>query len=87
MDHLGKSPAQQVWESLYSEPEKWKQVGLTLDHENGTKLWTGNIHIFDIGVWRSDEGPRTFTLAEKWKVRRAYRAWLRRPITLFFPKR
>ncbi len=39
-----------VIESIYNEPEKWRQGGYTLKHEGGAEIWTANIPIFNTNM-------------------------------------
>jgi len=39
-----------VVESIYGEPEKWKQTDYTFKHENGAEIWTSNIPILNTNM-------------------------------------
>lgn len=40
-----------VLESIYNEPEKWKQTKYTLRHECGCQVWTANLPILDTNMY------------------------------------
>jgi hypothetical protein len=46
------TPLQQVILSLSTEPELWTQNDHTLDHKNGTGLWTSNIPYLNTGIYK-----------------------------------
>ncbi len=59
-----------VADSLYNEPEKWKQMKYTLKHDNGAEIWTTG------GFLNINMHPAiNLNWYSKFKLWRAYRWW------------
>ena len=69
-----------VVESIYKEPEKWKQTEHTFRHENGAQIWTANIPILNTNMYPEIH----MSLFMKIKIWRAIRWWAKNaPIEAF----
>lgn len=69
----GKNKGKQmnIIESIYNEPEKWRQSHHTMQHEDGAEVWTSNVPFFDTNTY-----PETsMSLYTKFKLWRAIRWW------------
>jgi len=60
-----------VIESIYNEPEKWRQRDFTLDHEDGARVWTCNMPIFNTNM----HPDISMSFYSKFKLWRAVRWW------------
>lgn len=60
-----------IIESIYSEPEKWRQTEYTLLHDDGAEVWTSNVPFFNTNTY-----PATnLSLLSKFKLWRAVLWW------------
>ena len=60
-----------VIQSLYNEPEKWRQKDHTLDHVDGARVWTSNVPFFDTNMFPSVR----MSMANKWRLYKAVKWW------------
>lgn len=72
-------PVNQIISSLETEPEKWRQTEYTLDHENGTEIWTSNLPYLNIGIYRP---RRKIGFIDKIRLQLAVNKWHRQPIQI-----
>ena len=60
-----------VIESIYSEPEKWRQGDCTFVHQDGAQVWTSNIPILDTNMYPNV----SMSFITKIRLWRAIRWW------------
>ena len=60
-----------VIESIYNEPEKWRQGEYTFKHEGGAEIWTSKIPIFNTNMYPEVQ----MSFFKKIQLWRAIRWW------------